>query len=417
MRAVIAALPQLQLRSPCVLIGGTNGKGTTAGFIFSLLSRAAGLKVGLYTSPHVSHFCERVQVSHLSLDDADLLDIWHEFELLLTPHWCEQLTFFECTTLLALHVFNRTATDINVLEVGLGGSWDAVNVCEPLAAAIVSIGKDHQQYLGNTYAAILTDKMGIARPQCPLFWGNQGSGTSDTDMQHTLQEIVQRKQLMLFSAGHEFQLNADDTLSVELPALPAVTIPIPLSLQARPHWLQRNFSLAFALSWWVLPRLDCSVSDFARAVNNTAELLPPSLPARFQLRYLRHRHTGQERQLLLDACHNYDGALALVAELKQRYGTLPGMFSLLGDKEVDKIVPLLAQQLKPLAIFALDNKRSVTREQLPKAQQPCWHNDVASAWHTLATVQTDKPLVICGSFYGLGEALALLSTHGEWELL
>ena len=417
MRAVIATLPQLQLRAPCVLIGGTNGKGTTAGFIFSLLSRAAGLKVGLYTSPHISHFCERVQVSHLSFDDATLFELWYELELLLTPHWREQLTFFECTTLLALHVFNRTATDINVLEVGLGGTWDAVNVCEPLAAAIVSIGKDHQQYLGNTYAEILTDKMGIARPHCPLFWGNQGSGASDTDMQHTLQEIVQRKQLTLLSAGHEFQLNADDTLSVELPALPAVTIPIPLSLQARPHWLQRNFSLAFALSWWVLSRLNCSVSGFASAVTNTAELLPPSLPARFQLRHLRHRHTGQGRQLLLDACHNYDGALALVAELKQRYGILPGMFSLLNDKEVDKIVPLLVQQLAPLAIFAVNSERSLTHAQLPQKWQHCWHDDVTSAWHTLATVQTDKPLVICGSFYGLGEALALLSTHGEWELL
>ena len=417
MHTVIAALPQLQLRAPCVLIGGTNGKGTTAGFIFSLLSRAAGLKVGLYTSPHVSHFCERVQVSHTSLDDAALLDIWQDLELLLAPRFRARLTFFECTTLLAFYVFNRTATDINVLEVGLGGRWDAVNVCEPLAAAIVSIGKDHQQYLGNTYAEILADKMGIARSQRPLFWGNQGSGASDTDLQHTLQEIVQRNQLVLFSAEHEFQRNADDTLSVELPALPPVTIPTPLSLQARPRWLQRNFCLAFALSWWVLPRLDCSVSDFVSALNSTAEWLPPSLPARFQLRHLRHRRTGQARQLLLDACHNYDGVLALVAELKQRYGIVPGMFSLLHDKEVDKIVPLLARQLDPLAIFAVHSERSLRPAQLPQAQQHCWHEDVTSAWQSVTAKSDTRPLVICGSFYGLGEALALFSTRNEWKLL
>ncbi len=417
-RTVIAALPQLQLRAPCVLIGGTNGKGTTAGFIFSLLSRGAHLKVGLYTSPHVAHFCERVQTSHVRLDDAALMDIWGELELLLAPRFRAQLTFFECCTLLAFYVFNRTATDINVLEVGLGGTWDAVNVCNPLAAAIVSIGKDHQQQLGNTYAKILADKMGITRSHCPLFWGNQGSGADDRDMQHTLQEIVHRQQLVLFSAGREFKLNAvTNTFSVELPALPAVTLPVPPALQATPRWLQRNFCLAFAFSWWLLPRLGRSHSDLASIVDNTVELLPATLPARFQLRRLHHRPTGQVRQLLLDACHNYDGALALVAELQQRYGRVAGMLSLLHDKEIAKIVPLLARQLKPLAIFALDNERSMTCSHLPERWQHCWHEDFSAAWYSITAKPSTGPLVICGSFYGLGEALALLSTHDEWELL
>lgn len=418
MQTVLAALPQLRLRAPCVLIGGTNGKGTTAGFICSLLSHGARLKVGLYTSPHVSHFCERVQTSHVPLDDAALDDMWQELEPLLAPRFRAQLTFFECSTLLAFYVFNRTATDINILEVGLGGTWDAVNVCDPLAAAIVSIGKDHQQYLGNTYAEILRDKLGIARPHRPLFWGNQGSGADDADLQRTLQGIVQQRQLVLCSAGREFQLDADaSTLRVALSALPQVTIPIPRAVRAGPRWLQRNFCLAFALSWWLLPCLGRSMSGFARAIDSRAELLPSTLPARFQVRRLCHRPTGQVRPLLLDACHNYDGALALVAELQQRYGVVAGMLSLLHDKEVAAIVPLLARQLNPLAIFALNNERSMTRAQVPPAQQHCWHKDVASAWHSVAAVPDARPLVICGSFYGLGEALALLAGHEEWELL
>lgn len=418
MQTVLAALPQLQLRAPCVLIGGTNGKGTTAGFICSLLSHGAGLKVGLYTSPHVSHFCERVQTSHVPLDDAALDDLWQELELLLAPHFRAQLTFFECSTLLAFYVFNRTATDINILEVGLGGTWDAVNVCDPLAAAIISIGKDHQQYLGNTYAEILTDKLGIARPQRPLFWGNQGSGADDADLQRALQEIVQHRQLALCSAGREFKLDADaGTLSVALPALPQVSIPTPRALRASPRWLQRNFCLAFALSWWLLPRLGRSRSGFPHAVERIAELLPSTLPCRFQVRRLHHRPTGQERSLLLDACHNYDGALALVAELQRHYGMVAGMLSLLHDKEVAKIVPLLARQLDPLAIFALDSERSMTRAQVPSAQQHCWHKNIADAWHSVVAESDARPLVICGSFYGLGEALALLAKHAEWELL
>ena len=417
MHTVINALPQLQLHAPCVIIGGTNGKGTTAGFLFSLLSRVAGLKVGLYTSPHVSHFCERVQVSHQSLNDDTLLDIWQELKQLLAPLFFQRLTFFECTTLLAFFVFNRTTTDINVLEVGLGGTWDAVNVCDPLASAIVSIGKDHQQYLGNTYSAILADKLGIARAHRPLFWGKQGSGADDAELQHTLQKIVAQKQLLLCSAGREFKLNRDNTLCLELPDLPTIEMPLPASLHTDPHWLRSNFSLAFALSWWLLHRLDRTVPNFVKLASHTIARLRPNLPARFQQRSLRHRHTGQERPLLLDACHNYDGMQALVIELRQRYGKVAGLLSLLNDKEIDKIVPLLAQQCRPFAVFAVDNERSMIREQLPARWQHCWHDNFATAWHSVSAKLDPQPLVICGSFYGLGEALALLAQQDEWQLL
>ena len=417
MHAVITALPQLRLHAPCVLIGGTNGKGTTAGYVFSLLSRYAQLKVGLYTSPHVSHFCERIQTSHVPLNDKALLAMWQELATLLAPRFRGKLTFFECTTLLAFYVFNRTATAINILEVGLGGTWDAVNVCDPLASAIVSIGKDHQQYLGNTYAKILADKLGIARPQRPLFWGKQGAGIHDADMQHTLHAIVRSQQLMLFSAGREFTLNPDNTLRLALPQLPALTMNVPASVQAYPLWLQRNFCLAFALSYWLLPRLACHVPNFAQAVSNAPELLPASLPARSQTYRLRHRPTGQVRLLLLDACHNYDGAQALVSTLQQRNAVCAGLLSLLNDKDITSIVPLLAQRLKPLAIFALASERSMTYAQLPTAWQHCWHKDFSAAWHTIIAEPDTCPLVICGSFYGLGEALAWFNANKDWQLI
>ncbi len=417
MRAVTTALPQLQLHAPCVLIGGTNGKGTTAGFLFSLLSKIAGLKVGLYTSPHVSNFCERIQTSHIPLDDTTLLNEWQKLETLLTPCWHGQLTFFECTTLLSFHVFNNNATDINVLEVGLGGTWDAVNICEPLAAAIVSIGTDHQQYLGTTYRAILADKIGIARPHRPLFWGKQGSGANDSGLHHTLQKIVTQKQLTLFSAGHDFKLNPDHALNITLPDLPPLNLPLPLHLQTQPHWLQHNFCLASALHWWLLHYPNLSTPNFTTTTSHNHTItLPPHLPARFQLRHLHHRYTKQKRPLLLDACHNYDGTLALVTELKTRYHTVTGMLSLLHDKEINKIIPLLASRLKPLAIFALKNERSMIRSQLPTPYRHLWYNDFTAAWHNIANKHDTHPLVICGSFYGLGEALNIIDTDHEWEL-
>ena len=224
MQTVISTLPQLRPQAPCVLIGGTNGKGTTAGFTFSLLAHATQLKIGLYTSPHVSNFCERMQVSHRQLNDTDLTNNWHKLQPLLAP-FRQQLTFFECTTLLAFYTFNCTATDINVLEVGLGGKWDATNICDPIAAAIVSIGLDHQQYLGTTYADILADKMGITRPHRPLFWGQQGSGADDPNTQHTLHKISRQKQLALFCADKNFNLNANNIINLNLPSLPPSNTP------------------------------------------------------------------------------------------------------------------------------------------------------------------------------------------------
>ena len=121
--------------------------------------------------------------------------------------------------------------------------------------------------------------------------------------------------------------------------------------------------------------------------------------------------------LLLDACHNYDGALALTTELQRRHINTAGMLSLLSDKEIDRIVPLLAQHLNPLAIFAINNKRSMTRSQLPTAWQHCWHDDCAHAWQDIVKTPTNTPIVICGSFYGLGEMLELLTHHPDWTLV
>ena len=416
MHRVLTALPQLRLRAPCVLIGGTNGKGTTAGFIFSLLAHAAQLKVGLYTSPHVLHFCERIQVSHYQLDDTALCSAWHELRLLLAP-FRKQLTFFECVTLLAFYTFNRAATDINVLEVGLGGTWDATNICDPIAAAIVSIGLDHQQYLGTTYAAILADKLGITRVRRPLFWGQQGSGANDPDAQRTLYKIIQQKQLTFFCADRNFRCNDDSIINLNFPSLPSINTPLPPSLTAQPYWLRRNFTLAFALTYWLLRYLNLPHTQLVDGINKLPSLLPSTILARCQYRQLRHCRTGRVQPLLFDACHNYDGALALTVELQRRDINTAGMFSLLDDKEIAKIVPLLARHLNPLAIFALNHQRGMTRTQLPSAWQHCWHDNCIAAWQSIMQEPTDKPIVICGSFYGLGEMLEFFLHNSDWNLV
>jgi len=163
------------LATPTVLIAGTNGKGTTSGFLWQMLS-ALPARAGLFTSPHLVHFAERIQVSGHPVDDALLL---HELALLqqsMPTELYDLLSFFEINTLLALRLFCRLRTEINLLEVGLGGRLDATNASRPCLTIITSIGLDHQEWLGDSTAAIATEKAGIMRAGVPVIWGGEGAG-------------------------------------------------------------------------------------------------------------------------------------------------------------------------------------------------------------------------------------------------
>ena len=399
MRLVVSRYPQLLPKAPVVTIGGTNGKGTTAGYLFGLLSKATQLRIGLYTSPHVISFSERIQLSHKLCDDHYLADIWRKLSPLLND-FQGRLSFFECATLLAFRVFNIENNDLNIIEVGLGGTWDATNICQPIAAVIVSIGLDHQRYLGNSYADIFADKLGISRTGKPLFWGNQGRGASDRPAQATLDKIVREKQLTIWQAGRDFALLADRQLQITIEGLPTIDhLNLPKTVADQPRYLQENFVLAFAVCWWLIDRLGQSSQQLLDVIADRHDLLPRSVKGRFQL-----LHNGQ---LLVDACHNHDGATVFAEAIKNRYGTLAGAVALLADKEVDNILSELSSCLDPLLIFAIDNERSITCNDLPQRWHSNWHDNFVSAWQTLERYP-QRPLVVCGSFFGIAEALMAL---------
>src|SRR5437773_8764398 len=168
MRVLMAALENPERRSSCVLIAGTNGKGSTAATLASIL-RASGLRTGLYTSPHLVRINERVRINggEISDDDFALLHdvVDRTAERLVEEHelpW--HPSFFEMLTAMAFEYFAREKVDIAVLEVGMGGRLDATNVVEPLVGVITDISLDHQKFLGNTVAEIAHEKVGIIRP-------------------------------------------------------------------------------------------------------------------------------------------------------------------------------------------------------------------------------------------------------------
>src|SRR6202050_2367612 len=168
MRVSLRAMQHPERRFPSVLIAGTNGKGSTAAALASIL-RASGLKTGLYTSPHLVRINERIRVNGKEISDRDFArlhgDVDRAAERLIAQ---EQLpwhpSFFEMMTAIAFAHFAAEHVDLAVLEVGMGGRLDATNVVEPLVSIIADISLDHQKFLGNTVSEIAREKVGIIRP-------------------------------------------------------------------------------------------------------------------------------------------------------------------------------------------------------------------------------------------------------------
>lgn len=166
----VRAQMELRLDMPVVLVGGTNGKGSVCAMLAAFL-RAGGARTGCYTSPHILRFSERVAVDGEPASDDDLLDAFEKVEAAREAAG-ESLTYFEFTTLAAAQIFADRRCDAAILEVGLGGRLDAVNIFEPSVSAVSSLGIDHQEFLGGTLESIAKEKAGIFRLGKPAVSGD-----------------------------------------------------------------------------------------------------------------------------------------------------------------------------------------------------------------------------------------------------
>jgi dihydrofolate synthase/folylpolyglutamate synthase len=189
LQRVGAVADRLNLRPspvPLILVGGTNGKGSTVALLSAIYSHA-GYKVGTYTSPHIHVFNERMRINGDMLDDQSIVNGLHQIESRRLP---ETLTYFEYTTLAAMIAFKEAACDLVVMEVGLGGRLDATNLWDCDCAIITSIALDHQEYLGDTRDAIAREKVAIGRKDTPLIVG-------DVNPPSAIEEIAQQTQMRL----------------------------------------------------------------------------------------------------------------------------------------------------------------------------------------------------------------------------
>jgi dihydrofolate synthase/folylpolyglutamate synthase len=297
-RALLESLGDPHEVMPSVHVGGTNGKGSVVTLVGGAL-REAGWRVGVYTSPHLVSFRERIRVNDVPVT-VDAVAMWTER---LRPLILERkATFFEASTAIAFADFAARGAEIAVVEVGLGGRLDSTNVVRPLVSAVTKIERDHMKYLGNTLEKIASEKAGIAKSGAPFVIGER---------EPALVEVLRREARRAI-ARHDPEARADIRV---LP--PDYEWCGPLSL-AGPHQ-RRNAAVAhgvlMALPSPYRPELEAINSAFGQA----------RIPGRLDRR----------GKWLFDVAHNPDGMRALVAALESTRQPRPihGLVSILGDKE------------------------------------------------------------------------------------
>ena len=297
-RALLAAVGDPHTLMPVVHVGGTNGKGSVATVVAATLAEA-GWRVGLYTSPHLVSFRERVRVNGVPISE-EAVAMW---TARLRP-LIEELggTFFEATTAIAFADFAARGVEIAVVEVGLGGRLDSTNVVQPLVSAVTKIELDHMKYLGDTLEAIAGEKAGIAKPGAPFVIGETRPG------------IIE----VLLARGREFVRAIDPAATLQAHVLPAAELWTGEIGLAGPHQ-RRNAAIA-AAAVRLLPS-PWRPDDAAIARGVAQAFIPGRLDRR--------------GKWLFDVAHNPDGMRSLVAALAAAPppGPVHALVSILGDKD------------------------------------------------------------------------------------
>ena len=369
MRVLLQALSHPERKFPSVLIAGTNGKGSTAATLASIL-RASGLKTGLYTSPHLVRINERIRVNGQEIGDDDFARLHGEADraaekLVEQGELPWHPSFFEMMTAIAFEHFARERVEIAVLEVGMGGRLDATNVVEPLVSVITDISLDHQKFLGDTVGEIAREKVGIIRaggvvvtlPQQPE--ANDVIGNTILELNARGVSAVQYVPPVSPASGEYFAANASRFL-YRYPLLVMghhILVVTPIV-----GWNQlRNVALTIATAE------ELAKQHFSAITPQTIEhgIRETEWPGRFQV---MAAHAGWP-EIVLDVAHNPAGAWALRSALSERYADRPLLFvfGAMRDKAISEMTEILFPVAERVIATRAENPRSATAEEIQQA--------------------------------------------------
>ncbi|NCQ18666.1 MAG: hypothetical protein COZ80_05420 [Ignavibacteria bacterium CG_4_8_14_3_um_filter_37_9] len=377
--------PQNNLK--CFHIAGSNGKGSTASFIASIL-QTAGFKTGLYTSPHFVRFNERIRINGEEIDDEYIASFYDKHELFINEN---KLTFFEVTTALAFTYFSEKKVNYAVIETGLGGRLDATNVLKPLAVVLTSISLEHTQHLGNTIEKIATEKAAIIKPKTKVFLGIL-PGKADEIIQQKCEEVDSE----LFEL-EDYIIKRDTYLELYTEELDIDRLDSPL----HGYYQKYNAALATLVVNKTLGLEDLSViaNGLKNVVDNT------KIQGRYEI-------VSENPKIIFDSAHNPEGVEGFLSEFQKEKSTYKKthlLFGVMKDKEIELMLSKMNRAFDEYHFVNLPFERAEKKENLLtiantlKLTANVVDDPTEFYLHFEKNKNSGECLVVLGSMYLVGE--------------
>jgi dihydrofolate synthase/folylpolyglutamate synthase len=415
MRRLAEALGNPQRKLQSVLIAGTNGKGSTAATLASIV-QTAGYRTGLYTSPHLLRVNERIQINQELISDAEFAVIYDRVErcaheLVERGELPWHPSFFEMLTAMAFEYFASAGVELAVLEVGLGGRLDATNIVDPLISVITDIDFDHQNYLGNTLPEIAHEKAGILRPKGTVVLLPQHPIVNETlgkeIMGRDARAVSAVKNMPSMTPGAD-ELTRHTATSQNQFTLPVMDKEIRVDFPLAGRHQLRNLALAITAAE-ELNKFGFRVAaeDIEQGIRST------SWPARFQVIPAADGFP----EVVLDVAHNPAGAWALRSALSTFYEdrSLTFIFGAMRDKAISEIADIIFPLADRVIATHAENPRAASSQQIAELgahthTEILQAKSVSEALDRACTLAGTKGvIVITGSIYIVGEALGILA--------
>lgn len=299
--------PEKKLK--CIHVAGTNGKGSTSHLLASVY-QVAGYKVGLYTSPHLKDFRERIKINGKEISEEFVVDFVAKNKSFFEEN---QLSFFEMTVGLAFDYFTKQKTDINIIEVGMGGRLDSTNIITPLVSVITNIGLDHTQFLGTTLEAIAFEKAGIIKPKIPVVIGEYTDETKPIFI-----EKASKTNSEIYFASDTITETFPSTLLGDYQTANKRTVQQTISV------LENELAIS-----------EIHIKNgFINVIKNTG------LQGRWQ-------QLGNNPKVICDTAHNSHGLKIVLNQIqKEKFDVLHFVLGVVNDKDLEEILPLFPKNAK-----------------------------------------------------------------------
>ena len=388
-KKVLTFLDNPQDKVKTVHVTGTNGKGSTSYYLSSLLQKA-GQKTGLFVSPYVFEFNERIQLNGRNISNQNLVEIANQIELILAKIRRENPAFslvtFEYEVVMAFLYFAREKCDYAVIEVGIGGEHDKTNVIMPEVSVITTIGLDHEQIIGPTLQDIAREKSGVIKKNRPVIIGNVPK-----EVLPIIQQKAQEESAPLIQLGKDFKISLQENLTYQDQNKKISFLPRPLV---------EGYDVGIAISAVSLLGVKLSAAEIKEAINQT------KIPGRYQI-------VQNNPLVILDGAHNIQAVQNLLnyahCEQKRRQGQVRILIMMMKDKDIAQVFDLF-HATDEVYLTTIDYPRAAKKKDFPQWIQEKYQymSDWQAAYQNLKQKsQTNDILLVTGSFYLVGNILQM----------